>query len=240
MDEALNLADYLPISFKTPSEQEYIPFLWDAFRVNYESGKFQSAFLAYHMLMMSFVYFSVWQVRETCPDDFKKVLIGFSRDEERNWLMDISPFTFSKVNERAVFRLFKLLGCADSQIGKFRKLVDDRNDAAHANGNIYFKTQREINAKIRQVLGAVEEIQICSQPIINLCYEEFLLQSHNPDVREYPDAEDQIREVLIHSNYMSRKDIEICVNFDISVLEDDNRDAIEDLHESLYEAYSLT
>ena len=237
MDEALYLADYLPISFKTPSEQEYIPFLWDAFGVNYESGKFQSAFLAYHMLMMSFVYFNIWKVRQTCPDDFEKVLIGFARDEERKWLMDISPFTFSKVNERAVLRLFKLLGCDDSQIGNYRKLVDDRNDATHANGNIYFKTQREIDAKIRQILQAVEEIQIHSQPIINRCYEEFLLQSQNPNEREYPDAEDQIREVLIHSNYMSQKDIGFCVNFDISALYDDNRAAVEDLHLSLYELY---
>ena len=30
MDEALELGDFLPLSFKTRSEQEYIAFLWDA------------------------------------------------------------------------------------------------------------------------------------------------------------------------------------------------------------------
>ena len=55
MEEAAELANYLPLSFKTPKEQEYIEFLWDAFETNHTHGKYQFAFLAYHMLTMSFV-----------------------------------------------------------------------------------------------------------------------------------------------------------------------------------------
>ena len=35
MEAATELANYLPLSFKTPKEQEYIAFLWDAFETNY-------------------------------------------------------------------------------------------------------------------------------------------------------------------------------------------------------------
>ena len=45
MDEALELADYLPVSFKTPSEQDYISFLWETFQENYNGDKYQFAFL---------------------------------------------------------------------------------------------------------------------------------------------------------------------------------------------------
>ena len=237
MDEALELADYLPVSFRTPSEHEYISFLWESFQLNYDDGKYQFAFLAYHLLMMSFVYFNIWQIKQTKPDDFEKGLIGFARDDEATLIGATSPFAFSKVNERTILRLFRLVGCEDSQIGNYRKLVDDRNDAAHANGNIYFGTQSEIDTKIRQVLRLAEEIQAHSQPVINQCYEEFLPQSHNPDEREYPDAEDQIREILIHSNYMSQKDIELCISFDISAMGDENKEAIEALHNALCEVY---
>lgn len=34
MDEALELGNYLPLSYKSPKEQEYIAFLWD----NFEKG----------------------------------------------------------------------------------------------------------------------------------------------------------------------------------------------------------
>lgn len=58
MEEAYELGTYLPVSFKSPKEQEYIAFLWDAFDTNYAHGNYQFAFLAYHMLTMSFVYFN--------------------------------------------------------------------------------------------------------------------------------------------------------------------------------------
>ena len=237
MDEALDLSNYLPVNLKTQNEQDYVSFLWMTFEESYNSANYQFAFLAYHMLMMSFVYFNIWQIRQIYSDDFEKALIGFNRDDERR-LRNASPFTFSEVNERTVLRLFRLIGCDDSRIGNYRKLVDDRNDVAHANGNIYFNTQHEVDTKIQEVLRAVEDIQTHSRPIISRCYENFLLQSHNPDEREFPDSEDQIREVLVHENYISQKDIEVCVNFDISDLEEDNRDAIETLHNTLCEIYA--
>jgi len=104
MEEAAELANYLPLSFKTPKEQEYIDFLWDAFDTNYTHGKYQFAFLAYHMLTMSFVYFNIWQIRQTEPKDFAMGLIGFGKDIEKNLLEANSPFVFSTVNERSILR----------------------------------------------------------------------------------------------------------------------------------------
>ena len=83
MEEAAELANYLPLSFKAPSEQEYIAFLWDAFETNYTHGKYQFAFLAYHMLTMSFVYFNIWQIRQARREDFEKGLIGFGGNIEK-------------------------------------------------------------------------------------------------------------------------------------------------------------
>jgi len=77
MEEAAERGNYLPLSFKSPKEQEYIEFLWDAFETNYTHSKYQFAFLAYHMLTMSFVYFNIWQIKQTEPGDFSKGLIGF-------------------------------------------------------------------------------------------------------------------------------------------------------------------
>ncbi len=57
MADAYDLTLYLPQSFKVPSEQEYISFLWESYDVNYNAGKYPFAFLAYHMLFMSFVLF---------------------------------------------------------------------------------------------------------------------------------------------------------------------------------------
>jgi hypothetical protein len=218
VEEAAELSNYLPLSFKTPKEQEYIKFLWDAFETNHTHGKYQFAFLAYHMLTMSFVYFNIWQIKQTRPVDFEKGLIGFGKDIEKSLLDASSPFVFSTVNERTILRFLKLIACDNGKIGTYAKLVDDRNDTAHPNGNIFFSTQAALDDKITEVLRVVAEIQAHSKPIVEHCFREFLLQNHAPEEREYADDADQIREVLIHGNYLSQKDMEICLRFDINTL----------------------
>jgi hypothetical protein len=240
VEEAAELANYLPLSFKTPKEQEYIEFLWDAFETNYTHGKYQFAFLAYHMLAMSFVYFNIWQIKQTEPKDFAMGLIGFSKDVEKSLLDATSPFVFSAVNERSILRVLKLIACDNSKIGTYAKLVDDRNESAHPNGNIFFSTEAALVIKITEILRVVAEIQSHSKPVIEHCYRDFVLQNHDPDVREYPDAADQIREVLIHGNYLSQKDLEICLGFDVeSLAAESGVKGMRELHAALVERYKV-
>ena len=239
MDEAAELAEYLPLSFKTPKEQEYIEFLWDAFDTNHKHGKFQFAFLAYHMLTMSFVYFNIWQIKQTEPGDFEKGLIGFSKDVEKGILAATSPFAFSVVPERTMLRFLKLIACDNGKIGTYAKLVDDRNESAHPNGNIFFSTEAAFDTKIAEILRVVDEIQSHSAPTIRRCYSRFLLESGDIEEREYSDDADQIREVLIHSNYLSQKDIEICIEHAIGSLAGHvHFQDIERLHECLRDKYT--
>ena len=238
MEEAIELSNYLPLSFKTRSEQDYIAFLWDAFETNYTHSKYQFAFLAYHMLTMSFVYFIIWQIRQALPADFSKGLIGFGKVIEKNLLEATSPFVFSTVNERSILRFLKLIACDNSKIGTYARLVDDRNESAHPNGNIFYSTEAALGTKITEILRVVAEIQTHSKPVIEHCYREFLLENHDPDESEYSQDSDQIREVLIHKNYLSQKDIEICLGFNLASIADRPEiDNIRTLHETLKSEY---
>jgi hypothetical protein len=240
MEEALELGNYLPLSFKTEAEQKYIEFLWAAFETNYTHGKYQFAFLAYHMLTMSFVYFNIWQIKQNEPQDFEKAMVGFNKDLEKELLDATSPFTFWRVNESNVMRFLKLIGCDNSKVGCYAALVRDRNDSAHTNGNIFYSEQSALDRKIIEVLRVVAEIQTHSIPVIEHCYRNFLLGNHDPEEQEYPDADDQIREILIHRNYLSQKDIDICLRFDIASLADHPcHENILALHEALTSKYSI-
>lgn len=241
MEEATELANYLPLSFKTQTEQEYIEFLWDAFETNYTHGKYQFAFLAYHMLTMSFVYFNIWQIKQTEPKDFAMGLIGFGKEIEKSLLEASSPFVFSTVNERSILRFLKLIACDNSEIGTYVKLVDDRNDSAHSNGNIFFSTEAALDIKITEILRVVDEIQNHSKPVIEHAYREFLLQKHDPDEREYADPKDEIREVLIHGNYMSQADIDICLALDLGAFADrPEYKNMRELHDALIATYGMS
>lgn len=87
---------------------------------------------------------------------------------------------------------------------------------ACGNGDIFFSTQSALDAKITEILRVVAEIQTHSTSVIELAYREFLQQNHDPEEREYSDATDQLREILIHGNYLSQKDIDICLGLDLA------------------------
>ncbi len=218
MDDALPILEYLPNSFREPGEQEYIHFLWDAFASNYENEKYQFAMLPYHMLYMSFVYFSVWQIKLMRSRDFENASI-FVPQKEKDILRATSPFTFSVVNERSVFRFLKLIGCEDQHTGSFAKLVDERNELAHSNGLITCRDQTAADQRIAEVMRQVRAIQSHMTPLLHECLSQFLVEScAEEDSMEYDNPEDQIRELLVHKHYFSLKDIEACRSFDIHSL----------------------
>lgn len=105
MEDAFELESYLPVSYKTASEQEYVTFLWEAFESNYTSGKFEFSSLAFHLLYMSFVSFSIWQIRLIRERDFRNALVGFQIESETKLLDADTPFKFyEKLKESQIFR----------------------------------------------------------------------------------------------------------------------------------------
>ncbi|WP_394757100.1 hypothetical protein [Rhodoferax sp.] len=220
MEEAQPILEYLPNSFKEPGEKEYIEFLWDAFAANYEIGKYQMALLPYHMLYMSYVYFSIWQIKLMRPKDFSHAAI-FQKNEKQV-MAATSPFTFYRVAEGEVFKFLRIIGCDEEQTAPFSGLVAERNKLAHANGMIVCANQASADAKIAEILKQVRAIQSHMTPVLYQCLQVFLLDSSTPgEEREYEDPADQIRELLVRKNYFSLKDIEGCMTFDVQTMSDE-------------------
>jgi len=239
MEEAIELSDYLPLSFKNSSEKEYIAFLWDAFEGNYLSGKYEFSSLAFHLLYMSFVSFSIWQIRFAREQDFKNALIGFQTKDENKLLEADTPFKFyENLKESQIFRFLKLIGCENTQVGEFSKFVKRRNKIAHPNGTVFFNNQRSIDSEISEMLREVANIQQHMVPIIIDIYRRFLSENSNIEEREYSEPEQEVEVNLIHKNYISQKDIETCLSFDINTLSaHENFESINELHNVLTSTY---
>lgn len=240
MEEANYIFYYLPVRFKDNNEQEYIEYLWKTYESNYDNKKYQFAFMAYHMLFMSFVYFNIWQVKSVKEDDFKKIKLGFSDKLDKV----TNPFMFSTEGESRIFDLIKYL-CAshtdvNALVGRYKSLVKDRNEIAHANGLIHFRTTTYLESKINDVLKYTEEIQSFSKNIIQECFKNFLIESQDEETRQYFDISEQINEVLIHQHYLSQKDIEYCIEYDIIELSgESNFEEIERLYKTLKNEYTI-
>lgn len=240
MEEAYEILNYLPIRFKQQSEEEYMKFLWESFQSNYENEKYQFSFLAYHMLFMSFVYFSIWQIKTIRNNDFEKIRLGFKEDIGKA----TSPFGFSVEDERKIFDLLKYLCVSHSDvkalIGNYKKLVDERNNIAHANGNIPFRNETYLSTKITEIIRYTHEIQQYSKPIIMERFASFLIESQDEEIRQFYDLSEQINEVLIHENYLSKKDLDFCLGYDIANLADQPKfSEIERIFETLKKDYPV-
>ncbi len=239
MDEALELGAYLPKSFASSSEQAYLDFLWSAFQTNYETERFEFASLAFHLLYMSFVSFSIWQIRLAMPEQFRMAMVGF-RSEEEGSLMDCeSPFKFyDRLKESQIFRFLKLIGCTNQQVGEFAKFVKRRNKIAHPTGTVFFNDRAAIDAEIADMIKEVRNIETHMEPIVVELYRRFLIASADVEERQYTDPADEIAANLIHANYMSAADLVICTSFDVSALATEtHHDEMQTLHAKLIELY---
>lgn len=214
MDAAQEIHDYLPLAYPSAGEGEYIRFVWEAFESNYVAGKYQFAMLAFHMLYMSYVYFSVWQIKQAKPEAFTHAVLF--QQKEKELLTASSPFTFSEINERSIFKFLRLAGCENQHIGKFQKLVDQRNEIAHPNGNIFFSDQTTANQRIEEVMQQIRDIQVHMRPVLHTCLLQFLRNGANPEEREIADIEDHVEMNFLHKHYLSRKDIENCLECDLN------------------------
>ncbi|MCS4286215.1 hypothetical protein M2396_004532 [Pseudomonas sp. BIGb0278] len=214
MDATLEIHDYLPLAYPSANEGEYVRFVWEAFESNYQSGKYQFSILAFHMLYMSYVYFSVWQIKQAKPEAFTHAVLF--QQKEKELLTASSPFTFSEVNERSIFKFLRLAGCENQHIGKFQKLVDQRNEIAHPNGNIFFSDQASADLRIEEVMQQIRGIQMHMTPVLHGCLLQFLRDSANPDEREIAEGADHLEMNFLHKHYLSRKDIESCLACDLS------------------------
>lgn len=238
MDEALELGEYLPQSFANASEQAYLDFLWSAFETNYEAERYEFASLAFHLLYMSFVSFSVWQVRLARPEQFAMAMVGFDKSESALIACE-SPFKFyDQLRESQIFRFLKLIGCSNQQVGEFAKFVKRRNKIAHPTGTVFFNDQAAIDAEIAEMMKEVRNIEAHMQPVIVELYRRFLADSADPETREYAEPGDEVTANFVHANYMSAADLVICRGLDIETLSDEpGFEDMQALHAALAATY---
>ncbi|MFC5567064.1 hypothetical protein ACFPOC_11660 [Rubellimicrobium aerolatum] len=235
MEEALELREYLPQSFANASERVYLDFLWSAFQTNYTAERYEFASLAFHLLYMSFVSFSVWQIRLACPDQFAMAMVGF-RSEEEGRLKDCdSPFKFyDRLKESQIFRFLKLIGCTNQQVGEFAKFVKSRNKIAHPTGTVFFNDKAAIDAEITKMMKEVRNIEAHMQPVIHELYRRFLTDRADDELWQFSTPGDELAANLVHANYMSATDLVFCQTFDVDSLDaEPGIHAMRSLHDAL-------
>ncbi len=207
------LLGYLPIDAVDKEDANtYLKNVSDSILVNYGNEQYQFAYFGLHLLYMTYIYFAVRKVSIILPDRYADAVF-FARpyhgqDLDFNNLE--STFDYSRVAEKELPIILKLIGLDDGQIGKIGGHVDNRNEMAHANGRFAILNESAFSSAANGILDSVRNIHRRMDKQIRMWYRLFLIQYSNGEFDEYKDINDIIVEQMIQGFNLSIQELLVC------------------------------
>ena len=142
-DELIKIFEYLPEEFVDDTEEKYINALMLAAQTSYENGLYQFAYVQYHMLFMTAIYYSLLKVSVLHEAELKEALYYLLKDRYSDFWKESNTKngklyfgSFAVISESDVFLLLRIVGLDNDLLGELQKLVQERNKYAHANGQL--------------------------------------------------------------------------------------------------------
>ncbi len=219
-EEIYCLTDYLPILLYDENENEYIQTLFKALTLSYSNGLYQFAYIQLHMIFMVSVYYMLLKVYALRPAELENALFYMMKDRVRDFFgkshkTHERPYfgSFASLNESDVFLLLKIAGIDSDLQGELKKLVEERNKYAHANGNLTITTSAAIDEKISKYINSLDRLQILLKPLVLELYTYTLTSEEFYDIEiraGSTDDDEQIQEEIVKKYYLSKKDLNIC------------------------------
>lgn len=249
-EEIFLLNEYLPILYRDEAESDYLKILFKAIELTYSNSLYQIAYIQLHMIFMVCIYFILTKINVLLPKEIENALHYMIKDRSRvknfygtNNTRDGELYfgSFAYLGESDVFLLLKITDIDSELHGELKKLVEERNKYAHANGNIVISSQTTIDVKISKYIKLLERVQKIAKPKILELYRK-TLKDHDfsdPENRTgYFNNDDQIKEYFIKKYSLSIKDIYECSKLNISDLSvEKNFEEINKLHVALIRFY---
>lgn len=123
--------------------------------------------------------------------------------------------------EKDIFEFFRLIGLDDSYVKSTKKLIDYRNEMAHATGKIQIYSQEAFDKAIDEILSVTKKIHDCLSLTIREFYKDILINyaKENPEYTN-DNPKDFIQIEFIKNLSFSKKDLEVCRDFGLSKLKD--------------------
>lgn len=171
-DEVLRLGDFLPIKPRDPRVTSLIAHHHKHLLSCIKNELYSSSLVHLHILYMVIVYLQIQRITEINKVAFTHSLIGFAR-EESNLLKEPNyPLLFSKINEKTVFRFFRLNNLDEGMINNLSGLVTARNRHMHASADIECETVEQFESTFEVYLKNIIEMVNANQNVHEKIYTE--------------------------------------------------------------------
>lgn len=246
-DELFKMLEYLPEEYADETEKKYIDALMLAAQTSYENGLYQFAYVQYHMLFMTAVYYALLKVSIIHKEELEKALFYLLKDRYSDFWKESNTKagklyfgSFALVSESDVFMLLSVVGLDNDLLGELQKLVKERNKYAHANGQLqltsdelFMEALNSYNAKIQKVVELLKSdlIEFYKKTITDPDF-------YDPDIRAYLDPDEQMTQEFIKEYSLSRVELNWLRKIALSDFDGyEGKEEIKTLHRALIHYY---
>lgn len=241
------ILEYLPQEYSDKTEKQYIDALILATRTSYENGLYQFAFIQYHMIFMTAVYYALLKVSVLYEAEMKKGLYYLLKDRYNDFFGQSNTKegklyfgSFAAIGESDVFMLFRCIGLKNDLLGELQKLVQQRNKYAHANGQLQLTSDElfvnelnNYNTKIKMIFALLKD-ELISFYKKTICDEDF----YDPEIRAYLDPDEQIAQEFIKEYSVSLVELNLLRKIQLSEFDGvEGEEEIKTLHCALIHYY---
>lgn len=172
-EEILEFWEYFPIQIE-PELRDYIEHHISHMQKCCENGLYSSAYPHLHIVYMTFVYIQLLRIANEKKEIFQYSWIGFGAQEKEFLKNPTHPLSFSPINEKSVFRFFRLVGFDDGTITNLSSLINERNENHHANGTIICKSETDFDKKVDEYLRRMKNIVEKQNEFLDGIYQEIV------------------------------------------------------------------
>jgi len=212
MEEEIKFVrQYLPVVSNYVQLGEFIEHHYSHLEGCVKNGLYTSSLTHLHILYMVFVYIHIFRIADKNRESFKNSLVGFPREEKELLKEPDFPLILSVINEKTVFRFFRLNNFSEQLIGEIATPVKTRNECLHANGMIVCDSEYKFELELKSYISKMDKINAGNTNILNSLYEHYALDSLMLD-EEYELTTDDIETNILLGAGFSLEELRLMVS----------------------------
>lgn len=209
MDERVSaVRNYLPVVSNSIPLGEFIDHHSSHLEGCVSNGLYSSSLTHLHILYMIFVYIHIFRIADLNQDSFKHSLVGFPQQEKEVLKDRYFPLVLSVINEKTVFRFFRLNNFTEQLIGEIASPVSTRNECLHANGKIICKDEESFEKELSSYINKMNKINVGNINVLNDLYDAVALDDLLLD-EEYELTEDDIETNVLLTEGFSLEELKL-------------------------------
>lgn len=204
IESSYDITKFLPISIQSNDILDYIKYHSENLDKSLENKIESAIFFHVHILYMIFIYYHILRISQEKPKEFSYSWILSSSQEKEFLKNPSSPFSFSPVNEKSVFKFFRLLDFDEGFISNISACIKDRNDMSHATGTL----MQDLDKKIATYIFSMEKIVEKSQDFFAAMHMQFMSDNEWLFQPGYSISRDDVEINFLYPYLISRYEIE--------------------------------